>query len=140
VIGTLVRGRRRLLAALALLAAFACLCVVTSARADGVTLFVVPSGGATTGDCESGSPPCDIDYAVGTVAQAGDTISLAAGTYDDAIDAPIDLSFVGAGTSGPNATTINSTGIGGALTFTAGGSVSDLALENDETDIGEGGA
>ena len=59
--------------------ALVCL-LATATAAQAATRHVVPTGGATTGDCTT--VPCTLDYAAETVAVAGDVVLLASGTYD----------------------------------------------------------
>jgi parallel beta-helix repeat protein len=81
----------------------ACAALITLAAADvavasGTTRYVSPTG-TDTGDCSnSGSPCLTINYAVGQ-ANAGDTISVAAGTYTESVSVTEQLSLVGSGAS-----------------------------------------
>jgi hypothetical protein len=87
--------------------------------------------------CSSPTTAATIAHAVSVAGSDDDTIQLAAGTYDEAVSVPSALSFVGAGTSGPSTTTIDSTGRSApALTFTAGGSLSDLVVHDGDSGIG----
>src|SRR4051794_1723485 len=70
------------------------------AQAAAATRFVANSGDDTNNDCTDSSNPCEhIQYAVGQ-AVAGDTVSIAAGTYHESVRIRESLTLVGAGTSG----------------------------------------
>jgi Abnormal spindle-like microcephaly-assoc'd, ASPM-SPD-2-Hydin len=69
-----------------------------SVAAAGTTRYVALTG-SDSGDCGGSATPCQtIGYALGQ-AQAGDTISIGAGTYAEHLDIEKNLSLVGAGAS-----------------------------------------
>jgi len=88
-------------------------------------------------NCQTqGSPCATIAHAISQAAR-GDTIHIAAGTYDESVNTSVDLSFVGAGPTGAGATVIDSTGLSApALALSGTDSVSDLALRTDDAGIG----
>ena len=94
--------------AIALIAATALL-IVGAASADAATRLVTTSGG-TSGSCSV--TPCTIPYAI-TVADPGDTISIADGSYTTAtnISVPKNIQFVGQSRGGtligPDTGTVN---------------------------------
>lgn len=120
----------------------ACLALCTSpALATGTTRFVDGTNGSDGGganNCQTQASPCATIGQAVSQAGAGDTIQIAPGTYNEAISTALSLSFVGAGTSGPNETLIDSTGLSAPalLLSGAGDSVSDLALETNDAGIG----
>jgi hypothetical protein len=94
------------------------------------TLFVSAATGSNSAGCGSQAAPClTISQAV-TNASAGDTIQIAAGTYDEAVaTGGKELNFVGAGTSGSGRTLIDASGTGSpALDMTDGGQVSQFEI------------
>jgi hypothetical protein len=109
-------GRRAAVAAVA--AAAGALALAPAAFAE--TRFASPTGG-TTGNCTSGEPACEINYAVETVAQANDEVVLARGTYNlsDSLEItdPIDVH----GPSVDPKPTVNSTASGPAVSLTHSG-------------------
>jgi len=115
---------RRLLSATAALALFggiglaSGIAVTPASAADPQTRFVSTTGSDTDNDCTDGTHPCEtIQYAVNQ-ADAGDTVSIAAGTYAQSVRTRVSLTFVGAGTTGANDTRIT-----GANTDDAGPSI-----------------
>jgi hypothetical protein len=83
----------------------------------------------------SATPCATIGQAV-SEAGSGDTIQIAAGTYDEGLTVTKPLSFVGAGASGANETLIDSTGLNTpALELQDAGSVSDLAMLTHDSGI-----
>ncbi|HWF72184.1 MAG TPA: DUF1565 domain-containing protein [Solirubrobacteraceae bacterium] len=111
-----------------------------SARAAGTELFVDAANGndqSGANNCQTQATPCETIGQAVSVAAGGDEIKIAPGTYDEAISTSLSLSFIGSGTSGASATTIDSTGQSApALLLSGGGSVTDLALNDDDSGIG----
>ncbi len=126
--------RHRLI--LVLVTTVALLCAASPALAAN-TLFVDASAGSDTSNCQSQASPCQtITYAV-SQAGDGDTVQIAKGTYTEAVSTGLDLSFVGAGSSGQSATTIDATGTGAsALALSGTDSVAHLALTTRDQHAG----
>jgi parallel beta-helix repeat protein len=108
------------------------LLLTAAAGAAGTTRYVSP-GGSDVGDCTA-APCLTISYAVGQ-AKAGDTISVAAGTYRESVSVTKTLTLIGhdatidaAGQSSPpNGVVIF--GVGAAGTFVSGFTVENAGLE-----------
>jgi hypothetical protein len=111
--------------------------LVAPAGAEAASTWYVNGAiGSAGNNCETSTDPCaTITQAVGD-ASSGDTIRIAAGTYDEGLTVTKQLSFVGAGASGANETLIDSTGLNTpALELQDGGSVSDLAMVTHDSGI-----
>lgn len=111
---------------------------VSAAPALAQTQLYVSTGGsdADNNNCQTQASPClTIGQAVAGAAD-GDTINIAAGTYNEAISTSLNgLSFVG--TSGAAATTIDATGLNApalSLSGTADG-ISGLTLETNDSNV-----
>src|SRR5271154_4155182 len=93
--------------------AFATLLVALTfaAPAAAAPLFVDSTGTDAANDCLAQAAPCQTIGRAVSQSSPGDTIHIAAGTYDEAVAATTDLSFVGAGTDGADKTLIDSTGL-----------------------------
>jgi parallel beta-helix repeat protein len=113
-------------------AAFIALTLTAAAGAAGTTRYVSPTG-TDTGDCTA-SPCRTITYAVGQ-ANAGDTVSVAAGTYAESVTVTKTLSLIGhdatidatGQSSPPNGVVIS--GAGAAGTSVSGFTVENAGLE-----------
>lgn len=108
--------------------------IAAPVSASAATLVVDGTSGTNSGSCVSPSNAClTIGYAVGQ-ASNGDTIQIAAGTYDEQINTGLDLDFAGAGAG---TTTIDSTGLSApALALSGTDTVSGLSLTDDQGGIG----
>jgi parallel beta-helix repeat protein len=103
---------RRCLALFAtiVLAALAAVAVAAPAQAASSTRYVANSGDDTDNDCTDSNNPCQhIQYAVDQ-ADAGDTVSIATGTYPESVRVRESLTLVGAGASGSGKSTIDGDG------------------------------
>jgi hypothetical protein len=111
---------------------------LVAAPASAATLFVDAANGSDAANtCQAQGSPCKTIGQAVTQAAGGDTIEIAAGTYDEGISTSTDLNFVGAGATGSDRTLIDSTGLAvPALELTGGGSLRDLALNTDDDSIG----
>jgi hypothetical protein len=103
------------------------------AFASGATLFVAMTG-KNAGNCQTQSSPCStIGYAVSQAA-AGDTVSVAAGTYNERVSIVGSISLMGAGAG---QTVVNGGGAGSTMLVTgATVSISDLTIENGQAQQG----
>jgi hypothetical protein len=102
------------------------------------TYFVDVNAGSDSNSCLSaGAGACmTIAHAV-SLAADGDTISIAGGTYPEAVSTAKNLTFTGAGSTGSGATLIDSTNLSApALALSGTESVSDLALQTNQGSIG----
>jgi hypothetical protein len=78
--------------------------------AAGSTRYVAPSGDNTDNDCTAQAAPCQtIQYAVDQ-ADAGDTISIVTGTYDESVQIRKSLTLLGSGATGSGRSTIDGDG------------------------------
>jgi len=124
-------GMRRLKLAFICITLLTLVCA-TSAGAAGSTRYVSATG-TDAGNCTA-SPCHTIQYAVGQ-ANAGDTVSVGAGTYHESVSVTKQLSIIGNGatidaagqTSPPNAVVISGTGAAG--TVLRGFTVQNAGLE-----------
>jgi hypothetical protein len=100
----------------------------TSSAADW---FVADSGGSDANTCMSGSPCATINHVVGLAGvNDGDTVHIAAGTYNENVATAKRLAFVGVGPGTPTSNTGSSFVISPANTnafdLTGGGSITNL--------------
>jgi hypothetical protein len=83
------------------------------AAAAAQTRYVATGGNDAENDCLDAQNPCQhIQYAVDQ-ADAGDTISIAAGTYAESVHIRESLTLIGAGATGANRTTIDGDTVSG---------------------------
>ncbi len=139
------RGRTRTAAAVSLFVALTAVLALTlvlgsaGVAAAPVTLYVNAVTGndqGATNPCTDPASPCaTIGQAVGQAA-SGDVIALAAGTYHEAVSTSLNLTFTGAGQTGPGATVIDSTGkTQPGLTLLGTDTVSNLAMVDNDSGI-----
>ena len=114
---------------LALLALTAFVLLAQAAPLGGSTRYVATSG-SDSGTCTNQFSPClTIDYAR-TQANSGDTIQLAAGTYNENVILGFDLDITGAGR---DKTFVDGTGLTGSVifvTYDTTSTVSNLTIQN----------
>ncbi|HEX3823526.1 MAG TPA: right-handed parallel beta-helix repeat-containing protein [Mycobacteriales bacterium] len=80
------------------------------AMAAGQTRYVATTGDDADNDCTDAADPClHIQYAVDQ-ADPGDTVSIAAGKYDESVEIRQSLTLIGAGATGSGRTTIDGDG------------------------------
>jgi hypothetical protein len=118
-------SRHRLIGAAVLLATAVgvSLAVASPAAAAGADRYVAVTGDNSDNDCSNSAAPClTIQYAV-SQADAGDTIHIGAGTYDESVDTRMSLTLSGSGTTGASATHV--TGAGGNPGITVDGTDTD---------------
>ncbi|HJQ42248.1 MAG TPA: right-handed parallel beta-helix repeat-containing protein [Jatrophihabitantaceae bacterium] len=94
----------------------------TMASAAGTTRYVATTGNDSENDCTDQANPCrTIVHAVEDEAQAGDTVSIAAGTYPESVRVFQSMTIVGAGSTGSGKTTISGDPESGGISiFVAG--------------------
>lgn len=119
-----VHSRAARTAGIALLALFAALgtglIAAGPAAAVGTNRYVSTTGDDTENDCTDAQNPCEhVQHAV-DAAEVGDTVSIAAGTYDESVHVRTSLTLLGAGTSGANDTVIDGAGEGDPSIFVDG--------------------
>ena len=115
-------------------AVIACACLlVFAASASAATRYAVPTGGQTSGACDTGNE-CDLPTALNG-ASGGDLVSLEAGVYT--VASPLSKGDVTVAGAGSDDTTIVASGALGApvLSVDSGATVRDLTIDSAATDV-----
>jgi len=113
-------------------------CLAAPGLASATDRFVAEGGNDGTSCTDPANPCLTIGRAVSVAALTGDSIHIGAGTYDEAINTPKNISFVGAGAgtvSDATGATVVDGGLHPAFTLTGGGALADLrALGGQNTE------